>query len=415
MEHTIINDNIDLYVVNTDKFKDLSLEVRFLAEVNEKNATTRSLLTLMMQDRSLKYDSKLKMNNALDDLYGAYLSIRCTGYGKGAMIRFGLRVIDNKFSDQDLLTQQFAFVNEIIFKPLLNEKVFKEAKESLTNELLRIEDEPRECASKLALSIAGKGQPLAIDINGDLEILKTITLDDIKAEYHNMIDNDQITIGIVGNITTEIAKRLCMTYLPFNKRSTISKSFYTFTSDQAKHHIVEKNIEQTVLMMIYNSDITINDHLYWPLKLATAMLGQLPISLLFMEIREKRSLCYNISSSLLSFDGVMIINTGMDYKNIEQTETLIKQQIASIQVNTYTDELLESAKQLLINSVRSVIDNANAIMNFAYLNHLANNDQSYEQTIKKIEMITKEEIQQAFNSLSLNTTFILKKKGDQDA
>ncbi len=415
MEHTIINDNIDLYVVNTDKFKDLSLEVRFLAEVNEKNATTRSLLTLMMQDRSLKYDSKLKMNNALDDLYGAYLSIRCTGYGKGAMIRFGLRVIDNKFSDEDLLTQQFAFVNEIIFKPLLNEKVFKEAKESLTNELLRIEDEPREYASKLALNIAGKGQPLAIDINGDLEVLKTITLDDIKKEYQNMIDNDQITIGIVGNITTEIAKRLCMTYLPFNKRSTISKSYYTFKSDKAKHNVVEKNIEQTVLMMIYNSDITINDHLYWPLKLATAMLGQLPISLLFMEIREKRSLCYNISSSLLSFDGVMIINTGMDYKNIEQTETLIKQQIASIQDNTYGDELLESAKQLLINSVRSVIDNANAILNFAYLNHLANNDQSYEQTIKKIEMITKEEIQQAFNSLSLNTTFILKKKGDQDA
>ena len=415
MEHTIINDNIDLYVVNTDKFKDLSLEVRFLAEVNEKNATTRSLLTLMMQDRSLKYDSKLKMNNALDDLYGAYLSIRCTGYGKGAMIRFGLRVIDNKFSDEDLLTQQFAFVNEIIFKPLLNEKVFKEAKESLTNELLRIEDEPREYASKLALSIAGKGQPLAIDINGDLEVLKTITLDDIKEEYQNMINNDQITIGIVGNITTEIAKGLCMTYLPFNKRSTISKSYYTFKSDKAKHHIVEKNIEQTVLMMIYNSDITINDHLYWPLKLATAMLGQLPVSLLFMEIREKRSLCYNISSSLLSFDGVMIINTGMDYKNIEQTETLIKQQIANIQDNTYGDELLESAKQLLINSVRSVIDNANAIMNFAYLNHLANNDQSYEQTIKKIEMITKEEIQQAFNSLNLNTTFVLKKKGAQDA
>lgn len=414
MEHTILSDNIDLYVVNTDKFKDLSLEIRFLAEVNEKNATTRSLLTLMMQDRCFKYDTKQKMNEALDDLYGAYLSIRCTGYGKGAMIRFGIRVIDTKFSDEDLLTQQFSFINEIIFQPLLNEVVFKEAKESLANELLRIEDEPREYASKLALSIAGKGQPLAIDINGSLEVLKMITLDDIKAEYQSMINNDQITIGLVGNITTITAKNLCKTYLPFVKRTTINESYYTFTTDRPKRDIVEKNIEQTVLMMIYNTDITINDRLYWPLKLATAMLGQLPVSLLFMEVREKRSLCYSISSSLLSFDGVMIVNTGMDYKNIEQTEELIKQQVENIKNNAFSDELLESAKQLLINSVKSIIDNANAILNFAYLNHLAANDQSYQQTIEKIETTTRKDIQQAFNSLHLNTTFILKKKGDKD-
>ncbi len=414
MEHTILSDNIDLYVVNTDKFKDLSLEIRFLAEVNEKNATTRSLLTLMMQDRCFKYDTKQKMNEALDDLYGAYLSIRCTGYGKGAMIRFGIRVIDTKFSDEDLLTQQFSFINEIIFQPLLNEVVFKEAKESLANELLRIEDEPREYASKLALSIAGKGQPLAIDINGSLEVLKMITLDDIKAEYQSMINNDQITIGLVGNITTITAKNLCKTYLPFVKRTTINESYYTFTTDRPKRDIVEKNIEQTVLMMIYNTDITINDRLYWPLKLATAMLGQLPVSLLFMEVREKRSLCYSISSSLLSFDGVMIVNTGMDYKNIEQTEELIKQQVENIKNNAFSDELLQSAKQLLINSVRSIIDNANAILNFAYLNHLAANDQSYQQTIEKIETTTRKDIQQAFNSLHLNTTFILKKKGDKD-
>ena len=414
MEHTILSDNIDLYVVNTDKFKDLSLEIRFLAEVNEKNATTRSLLTLMMQDRCSKYDTKQKMNEALDDLYGAYLSIRCTGYGKGAMIRFGIRVIDTKFSDEDLLTQQFSFINEIIFQPLLNEVVFKEAKESLANELLRIEDEPREYASKLALSIAGKGQPLAIDINGSLEVLKMITLDDIKAEYQSMINNDQITIGLVGNITTITAKNLCKTYLPFVKRTTINESYYTFTTDRPKRDIVEKNIEQTVLMMIYNTDITINDRLYWPLKLATAMLGQLPVSLLFMEVREKRSLCYSISSSLLSFDGVMIVNTSMDYKNIEQTEELIKQQVENIKNNAFSDELLESAKQLLINSVKSIIDNANAILNFAYLNHLAANDQSYQQTIEIIETTTRKDIQQAFNSLHLNTTFILKKKGDKD-
>ena len=68
----------------------------------------------------------------------------------------------------------------------------------------------------------------------------------------------------------------------------------------------------------------------------------------------------------------------------------------------------------MINSVKSIIDNANAILNFAYLNHLAANDQSYQQTIEKIETTTRKDIQQAFNSLHLNTTFILKKKGDKD-
>lgn len=410
MDHKKIQDNVHLYVEETKKFKDLTIEIRFLSQINEKNATTRSILALMMQDRSVKYDTKIKMNSALDNLYGASLIIRTLGYGSGAVVRFAIRTIDQKYVNEDILNAQFAFLSEIIFKPLFIEATFDEAKLTLYNELLRTQDEPRDHAVKLAQQYAGHDYPLAINIDGELSVLEKITLNDVIAEYHKMLIEDEITITIVGDIKLVDVLNHINTYLPFTKRETKQDTYYLVKSKKEQLIEVNKDLEQTNLVMVYNTNIAINDPLYYSLRIATIALGQLPISLLFTEIREKRSLCYNISSSLISFDGVMMIYTGIDDKNLDQSKSLIIEQVASIINSPLTDKLMNASKEMLINSIKSITDNPNAILNFVYQNHLLKQNYSYDDMIELIKQVDNESVMRAFKQLKLNTILTLRKK-----
>ena len=414
MDHKKIQDNVHLYVEETKKFKDLTIEVRFLSQINDKNATTRSILALMMQDRSVKYDTKIKMNSALDNLFGASLLIRTLGYGSCAVVRCAIRAIDKKYVNEDILNAQFNFLSEIIFKPLFVASTFDEAKLTLYNELLRTQDEPRDYAIKLAQQYAGHDYPLAINIDGELNVLEKITLNDVIAEYHKMLIEDEITITIVGDIKLVDVLNHVDTYLPFTKRETKQDTYYLVKSEKEQIIEVNKDLEQTNLVMVYNTNIAINDPLYYSLRIATIALGQLPISLLFTEIREKRSLCYNISSSLISFDGVMMIYTGIDDKNLEQSKSLIIEQVASIINNPLADKLMKASKEMLINSINSITDNPNAILNFVYQNHLLKQNCSYDDMIELIKQVDNESVMKAFKQLKLNTILTLRKKDVSD-
>ena len=67
----LLKQGVGLEVLQTKKFKDIGISIRFRSPLDEKSACVRSLLALMLCDRSLRYDTKQKMSMHLDALYGA--------------------------------------------------------------------------------------------------------------------------------------------------------------------------------------------------------------------------------------------------------------------------------------------------------------------------------------------------------
>ena len=78
--------------------------------------------------------------------------------------------------------------------------------------------------------------------------------------------------------------------------------------------------------MMYPTHVTLSSPDYWTLRTGSCIFGQLPTSLLFQEVREKRSLCYSIYSSILSYDGVMSVSTGIDSAHLDEVKELVEQQ-----------------------------------------------------------------------------------------
>ena len=82
-------------------------------------------------EKSEKKKGGEKMQNKLDLLYGANLYHKVTGYGKGHVLEIKSQVLNERYTKESLLEEQFTLLSEVLFHPLLNETTFVEAKKLL--------------------------------------------------------------------------------------------------------------------------------------------------------------------------------------------------------------------------------------------------------------------------------------------
>ena len=136
-----ITNGVQLHFMKTEKFKDIGISIRFRSELEPKLAASRSLLALMLCDRCKTYDTKKKMSDYLDLLYGATLNAQTAGYGSAQIVEIRSKIINPCYvqGKQQLLESLFSFLQEVLFQPLLQEHVLEESRSILKAKIERME------------------------------------------------------------------------------------------------------------------------------------------------------------------------------------------------------------------------------------------------------------------------------------
>ena len=290
MKRISIHENLNLCIFKTGKFKDISFSFRFLSKTSDKDATIRALIASMASDRNEKALTKVDMNRLSDQLYGSYVDVRNTGYGAAISTEFKTKVLNGKYVHQPVILDGFVdWMFDMIRYPLINDETLKEAKKNVRSVLVRSMDNPMQFAMKKAFETAGKGYPLSVNIQGSLDILDTISVKDCKSYHQNMIENMRLDIFVVGDVEDdEIIKMIENSFL-FRQREGV-QTMYRIESSTFQSVELSRKMDQSNLILIYNPQVIPTDKDYWPLRVAMTAFGQLPSSLCFSEVREKRSL-----------------------------------------------------------------------------------------------------------------------------
>ncbi len=412
MKRIKIQENLNLCIINTGKFKDISFSFRFLSKTSEKDATIRALLASMASDRNEKALTKVEMTRLSDQLYGSYVDVRNTGFGEAICTEFKTKVLNGKYVNQPVILDGFMeWMLDMIRYPLINEETLKEAKKNTRSILIRSLDNPMQFAMKKAFEIAGKGYPLSVNIQGSLDMLDVIGVEDCKFYHQNMIENMRLDIFVVGDVEeNEIIERIKGSFL-YRGRENVS-TMYRIPSQISESVELSRKMDQSNLILIYNPQVIPTDKDYWPLRVAMTAFGSLPSSLCFTEIREKRSLCYTIGAQMITFDGVGFVYTGIDADQADTVEQLIDMQIESVRSGELSDSLIDASKKMMINSIRQIEDDASAIINYYYQIFLIGRYNSKEEIISDINAVTPLEIKDVFAKMTKVTRFLL--KGDAE-
>ena len=367
--------------IHTTKFKDITVVFRFLIPLTKKHATLSALMLYIMEDRNIDYPSKKTMLAKKDELYGTTFTSGVIGYGQAMAIQIASKVMDPTYGDDpDLLIKHRDWLLTMIKKPLINQKTLQEAKQQVQSALLRDLDHPQKYAQIKAFESLGESETVSINIDGDLEVLKDITVDDCHAFHEQLLHDAKVSLYVIGNMTQEEVINLYDNQ-DFLQTHKSMKTAYTIDLKNSGRKTESKASTQTNLLKLYKTNVSIDHPLYLANRLVSIALGQLPTSYLFSEIREKRSLCYSISSQYISFDGLCLVSTGIEKQNVDTVSELIDQQVQA--VKEVDETRLHQAKTMLINAINNSEDEILSMINLHYGYELVS------QTFDKMDLISR--------------------------
>lgn len=414
MKTIVLNENLSLNIIRTGKFKDISFSFRFLSKISQRNATIAALVAQMASDRNEKAETKVEMTRLSDLFYGSYIDVRNTGYGEALCTEFKTKVIDGRYVGQSVLLEGFfEWFSDMIRYPLINDETLKEAKKNVESMLIRSMDNPMQFAVKKAFETAGKGYPLSVNIMGSLDTLNDIGIDECKDFLCDLHTHARLDIFVVGDIDeTEIADMIRGSFLFKAKRNVTA--MYQLENNTLDSIVWPKNMRQSNLVIIYNPQILPTDKDYWPYRVALTAFGQIPASLCFTEIREKRSLCYSIGAQAITFDGVAFVYAGIDALKAQDVENLIDIQLDAVKHGSFSDTLIDASKKMMINSIRQIEDDPGALINYYYQMLLIGRYKSKDEIIDDIMTVRTQDISDVFNKMSKTLRFLLKGDGNHE-
>lgn len=370
-------------VINDNRFNSVEVEVHFINQVS-LDLSVRNLVKDMLVDSSLIYNSKQKIRMKLDDMYGATLKANSKVMGQLHDICFSGNVIHDQYTmnQEENIQEYMNFLREIIYNPYFSEEKLQELKMKYVYRLERLKEDVESYSMKEAIKNSVPNSILSIDPYGEVEIIQNITLQDIEAAYHKMIEEDTIRVFIAGEVSE----------IDFiENRGEMKKASYLNENTSFKVETIQKNNDQSFVNMVFNTNQIQNEETFFVGTVANMILGGMD-GLLFRNVREKLGLCYVVFSELYHYDGLLFIHSGVSKENITLCIQEIYHQIDLIKNGEFSEELISKAKKVIIHSLKASNDTLKGKMIKQLNQELRQIFIDDDARIEKILAVTKQEI-----------------------
>ena len=415
MEYICYNMNAyNLHIVNTKKFKTITVDICFREKINKDEITLRNLLKEIMVNASYDYPSERELIKATEELYDLKLLTSTYRIGNYNFLSMKIRFLNEKYTEKGMNYASIKLLLDLIFKPKLDAD-FEKCKNKIEKSILSLNDNKVKYAiSKLLEST--KDMPYSYNFYGNIEDLNKITIEDIKKCYENLLTNDIIDIFVVGEVNPEEIKNIFKENFKVKTFHKVdNKVIVKELTPRAKTNIIREQddinqIQLTILCSL--NSITEYERKYVSL-VYSEMLGGSANSILFDTVREKNSYAYYVNSIIKPYDNNMIIYSGIHEDNEKEVIKLIKKCLKDITKGKFNDETFQSSKNTIISSLKASLDNPIGIINNCLSNILVSSP-TIEEKIKIIEKITKEEVINFSKKITIHTIYILEGSNEEN-
>lgn len=415
--------------INNDKFKGIRISINYTLPIVKSKVAEQATVASYLSKGCKKYTNQQAIDLFLSNLYGAGFDTNVEKIGDLYNIEFCVECVNKKFLPNkfDAVKKSFEFLYNIIYRPNLEKGLF--IKSNLENEKRYILDKINQKKDdKLRYGVLRaeeflcKDEPYGIYVYGNAEDVGKITPKSAYDTYINLITNAYVTAIIVGNLDGydlieqdinkifegKINNNVDSSNLKLN--SSVNK-----VEDKTVDQVIEKSdVAQSVLSIgLKIKDVNAEDT--YGFLLYNAILGDIPSSKLFQNVREKKSLAYAIRSRYYRYKAMFIIYAGIKNVNFEKAKTSIIEEIEQIKNGNVSKLEFDCAKQSIIDAILEWKDSKIALSKFALTNLLnyKKDDVTIDQIIDKVNSVTLEQVIALSKKVNVKLIYLL--GGEQNA
>ena len=407
-----IADGIHYTTIINKRLKTNYFIVHLVTELSEKTASLNAIVPAVLSATNAKLPTITDFSKKLSSLYGASLRGYAAKASDNQDLVISAACINDRYCfDGEKITEELAgILADCLTDPHLEGEAFFESdfalkKQELLDDIDAEINEKRSYAFKRANLSIFRGEPAAVSAKGDREQAEKITAASAYRQYKKLLETARIEIFFVGAEECVESKKILTDALLKISRNYGGDSSSKLSPLKSKVCRVTEphDVAQSKMFMAFKTGY--ED--YPAMRLMLAIYGATPISKLFMNVREKLSLCYYCSSMYNDKKGVVYVDSGIEHSNVKKAETEIINQLDAMQKGDFTEEDFDNARKAIINVWKGVTDGARTIADW-YFNQIGKNEiYSPEEMIERLMKVTREDVIAASNSLKLDTVYVL--------
>lgn len=417
-----ISDGIFLNVVETDKFKSNLLTVNFIRPLDRDEVTLNALMPMVLERGSASYPTKLLLERKLEELYGASLDLGSSKRGERQLIKASIEWADSKFTgDEESGNEAINLLKGLIFDPVtadgrFNEEYVAQEKRILISRIRSRINDKRNYALSRCIEEMCKGERFGIYSLGYEEDVESIDGRRLYKHYRNILMTSPIEIFFVGNLGGLDLDQLVPVDL-YERRDLLEIPREIIPENNLSKRNVEEtmSVSQGKLVLGFRSSIPYEDELYNGLLVGNELLGGGPNSHMFKNVREKNSLAYYASSSIIKHKSIILADAGIQFSNYKQALDLIIDQVSRLKAGDFSEEDLYIAKKTIENSSRSIVDSNQMISEFFLGKVISRDERTLEEMLDDLGETDRDKVIRAMDTVSLDTIYFLNgKEGESD-
>jgi predicted Zn-dependent peptidase len=272
----------------------------------------------------------------LDDLYGASVSTLVRRVGDYQTTGLFCGFMDDRFalSGDRVMEPMLRFLGELLLEPCTRDGAFlpeivESEKKNLIATIEAERNDKRAYAMAQLFRAMCREDSYGVPRLGEKEQVAAITPQSLYAHYQKILKESRMELFYVGTAPAEQVAALMKPVLERIDRNYVNHLAQRPFSDAGEGQILTEQMEvtQAKLCMGFATPITNRHEDFAAMQIFNTVFGAGMTSKLFMNVREKLSLCYSIGSAYYGSKGIVTVSAGIDADREENARNEILRQL----------------------------------------------------------------------------------------
>ncbi len=409
------------WTLDDTKFKRTGLSVHCIVPSARHNATAYALLRLMLERSNAAFPDMTRLSVHLAKLYAASFTGDSAVMGENRVLSFSVGGLKDRYAPKgENLSKEYArLLFGALFAPDFEDGKFKQKELEIEKEHLRdaiaaeINDKRSYCIRQAGRQFF-KDSGAGVEKLGYAEDIDDITAESLTALYHEMIATARMVV--IAGASLQNAKEEFLSLAPLRQEADIFTPFLPVAVERESpaHFIEEMPMVQSKACLYYTAGAPLTERERIAMRLAMTVYGAGPTSRLFVNVREKQSLCYYAAARFAAMTASARVDSGVEPKNAEKVAAAMEQERKNLAAEGPTDEEMAAARNTLRSAIAAAEDSLGAMEAWAFASFISGEHKTPAEVGQALETVTAEEVSSVLSKLSLSVVYTLAGTGAED-
>lgn len=416
-----------LTCITTDKFKTGCLSINLLTQLSRDTAAMNALIPQVLRRGTRRFPDMEQLSGELDRLYGASIAPAVRKIGEIQSVGLVADFVDGHFvPDQvDLFNDVLTLTCQVLLDPCMDKGQFRasyvenEKQQQLDRLRGRINDK-RSYSIQRIIELMCCYEDFAVSRMGDEETTEAITPKALTEQYRHLLETSPIEIFYCGSCRFKYLRDRLLADLKDLPRGEIDYDIGTdirmnTVEESTRYFTEELAVTQGKLSLGFRLGDIMDDPDAQPaLHVMNALYGGAVTSKLFMNVRERLSLCYYASSLLDLSKGLMVVYSGIDFDQYDAALNEILAQLKAVQEGDFTDEELTCARRVVAAELRTYMDSEGDLEHYWLIRNVRGEQDDPMELSEKVSAVTREDVIRAAASIQCDAVYFLRGEDEED-